>query len=188
MIYNYNRFIKLNENIQEWNEKLLEYSRNGNLNGVIECIKNGADVNYETGNNSWTPLIWSSSNGHLEIVKVLIENGVDVNYMDNSGGTPLIWSSENGHLEIVKVLIENSGNVNCKDYYGWTPLMYSSYNNHLDIVKVLIEHGVNWNIKDDKNNDFMNFLSEENKEIITREYPEQYKEYLFKKDVKKYNL
>jgi ankyrin repeat protein len=154
MIYNYNRFVKLNENVQKWNYKLLDYSKNGNLNGVIECIKNGADVNCE----------------------------------DNDGWTPLILSSFYGHLEIVKILIENGGNVNCKSNYGNTPLMESSYSGHLEIVKLLIENGTDWNIKNKYNNDFMYYLSEENKEIIIKEYPEEYELYILKKDVEKYNL
>jgi ankyrin repeat protein len=187
MIYNYNRFIKLNENVEHWNKKLLDYSWKGDLNGVKECIENGADVNCKD-NDGWTPLMYSSDNGHLKIVKYLIKNGVDVNCKDIGGSTPLIWSSYDGHFGIVKVLIENGADVNCKSNGGYTPLMFSSTRGYLEIVKVLIENGTDWNIKNKYNRDFMDFLSKENKEIITREYPEQYKEYLFKKEVEKYNL
>jgi ankyrin repeat protein len=154
MIYNYNRFVKLNESVQEWNEKLLDYSWRGDLNVVIECIEKGADVNCR----------------------------------NNDGNTPLMWSSYYGHLEIVKVLIENGADMNCKDNDGNTLLIWSSYKDHLKIVKTLIENGADWNIKNKFKKDFMYFLSEENKEIITREYPEEYKEYLFKKEVEIYNL
>jgi ankyrin repeat protein len=187
MIYNYNRFVKLNENVQEWNHKLLDYSLNGNLNGVKECIKNGVDVNCKN-NGGWTPLLYSSKENHLEIVKMLIENGADVNCKNNYGWTPLIWSSYFSYLEIVKTLIENGVDVNCKTNGGWTPLMFSSSNGHLEIVKCLIENGVDWNIKNKDNKDFMYYLSDKEKEMMIREYPEQYKEYLFKKEVEKYNL
>jgi ankyrin repeat protein len=153
MIYNYNRFVKLNENVQEWNGKLVDYSWRGNLNGVKECIENGADVNY-ISNDGWTPLMWSSYKSHLKIVKTLIENGAEVNCKNKNGDTPLIFSSRYGRLEIVKILIEN---------------------------------GADWNIKN-KDKDFMDFLSDKEKEMMIREYPEEYKEYLFKKDVEKYNL
>jgi ankyrin repeat protein len=154
MIYNYNRFIKLNESVQEWNDKLLDYSRKGILNGVKECI----------------------------------ENGVDVNCKDNDGWTPLMWSSQYGYLEILKVLIENGADVNCRNYFGNTPLIRATYYNHLKVVKILIENNADWNIKNKDDKDFMYYLYKENKEIIIREYPEEYKEYLFKKDVEKYNL
>jgi ankyrin repeat protein len=166
-IHNYKRFTEehiLNENIfdkifnkggnKEWDQKLLYYSKNGDLNGVKKCIENDADINCKSDYGN-TPLMWSSLNGYLEIVKVLIENGADVNYTDQ---------------------------------YGWTPLMCSSLNGHLEIVKVLIENGVDWNIKNDENKDFVDHLSDSNKNIIIREYPEEYKEYLFKKDVEKHNF
>jgi ankyrin repeat protein len=187
MIYNYNRFVKLNENVQEWNHKLLVYSKKGNLKGVKKCLENSVNVNCKDKFGQ-TPLIWSSYNGYLEIVKVLIENDADVNCKDNFDNTPLTLSSIKGHLEIVKVLIENGVDVNCKNDGGWTPLIGASYYGHLQIVKCLIENGADWNMKDKDKKDFMDYLSEENKEIITREYPEEYKEYLFKKDVEKYNL
>jgi ankyrin repeat protein len=151
MIYNYNRFIKLNENVQEWNEKLLNYSGKGNLNGVKECI----------------------------------ENGTDVNCKDHYGWTPLIVSSRYGHLEIVKVLIENGADVNCKNNKGWTSLMFSSYKGYLKIVKTLIDNGADWNIKNIYNEDFVFYLSKKNKEIIIREYPEEYKKYLLTSNNKK---
>jgi ankyrin repeat protein len=154
MIYNYNKFIMLNESVQEWNDKLLEYSRNGNLKGVKGCLKNGAEVNCK----------------------------------DYYNKTPLLLSSLSGHLEIVKTLIENGAEVNCKGNYGWTPLTLSSFHGHLKIIKVLIENGADWNIKNMYNRDFMYYLLNEDKETIIREYPEEYKEYLFKKDVEKYNL
>ena len=121
MIYNYNKFIKLNESVKEWNKKLFNYSEIGDLNGVKDCIENGADVNY-------------------------------------------------------------------KSKCGENALILSSYNGYLEIVKILIENGADWNIKSKYNKDFVDYLSNENKEIIIREYPEQYKEYLFKKEVEKYNL
>jgi ankyrin repeat protein len=133
-------------------------------------------------------LMFSSINGHLEIVKVLIENGTDVNCKNNNGWTPLIWLSNYGNLEIVKVLIENGADVNCEDNDNWTPLIESSYQGYLKIVKVLIENGADWNIKNKDNKDFMDYLSKKNKEIIIREYPEEYELYKLKKDVEKYNL
>ena len=71
------KYIKLFEqHVEDWNEKLLDYSKIGDLNGVIKSIEHGADVNCK-GNNGWTPLHWSSYCDHLNIVKYLIENGAN---------------------------------------------------------------------------------------------------------------
>jgi ankyrin repeat protein len=133
-IHNYKRFINLNENVQDWNKKLLKYSEKGNLNGVKDCIENGADVNCKN-NSNWTPLMYSSYYGHLEIVKVLIENGVDINYKDKWGQTPLMLSSNNTFLEVVKVLIENGADWNIKDDDNWDFVDYLSKENEEIIIK-----------------------------------------------------
>jgi ankyrin repeat protein len=67
-------------------------------------------------------------------------------------------------------------------------MLWSSSNSHLEIVKLLIENDADWNIKNKDKKDFMYYLSDKEKKKIIREYPEEYKEYLFKKDVEKYNL
>ena len=71
------KYIKLFEqHVEDWNEKLLDYSKIGDLNGVKQSIKNGVDVNCKD-NYGWTPLHWSSLEGYLDIVKYLIENGAN---------------------------------------------------------------------------------------------------------------
>jgi ankyrin repeat protein len=167
MIYNYKKFTEehiLNENI---------FDRIFNKNKDIDWNEKLLDY---------------SIKDNLKGVKKCLKNGADVNCKGNYGNTSLLISSYYGHLEIVKILIDNGADVNCKNNDGWTPLTYSSYNDSLEIVRLLIEHGVDWNIKNKYNKIFMDYLSDKEKEMITREYPEQYKEYLFKKDVEKYNL
>jgi ankyrin repeat protein len=158
---------------------LILSSRNGHLEIVKVLIENGAEVNCKNYDGD-TPLIFSSQYGHSEIVKVLIENGADVNCKNIFKWTPLIRASYRGHLEIVKVLIENGVDVNCKNDNGDTPLHISSRYGHLEIVKCLIEYGVDWNIKNNHNKDFLDYLSNENKDIIIKEYPEQYRKHILK--------
>jgi ankyrin repeat protein len=147
MIYNYNRFVKLNENI-DWNQKLLDYSWSGDLKGVKECLENGADVNCK---DKWgqTPLMESSYYGYLEIVKVLIENGVDVNCKNDNGDTPLMNSSHMNHLEIVKVLIENGADWNIKDDDNWDFMDYLSKENEEIIIKKYPEEYELYKLKKD---------------------------------------
>ena len=174
--------------IKKLNKKLLEYSKKGDLSGVKQCVEHGADVNSKD-NDGCTPLHWSSWNGYLDIVKYLIEQGVDVNCKSNNGSTPLHLSSRYGYLDIVKHLIENGADVNSKDNGGRTPLHWSSRvmtnwpsrKGHLDIAKYLIERGANWNIEDKSNKYFIDYLSDENKEIIIKKYPKQYEKFLANK-------
>ena len=180
---------KLNgKELEKLNKELLNYSKNGDLNGVKQSIERGADVNSKD-NDGCTPLHWSSENGYLDIVKYLIDHGADVNRKDNVGWAPLHLSSYFGHLNIVKYLIKHGADVNCKTNSGRTPLHWSSRvmtnwssrKGHLDIAKYLIERGANWNIKDKSNKYFIDYLSDENKEIIIKKYPKQYEKFLANK-------
>jgi ankyrin repeat protein len=166
--------------LKKLNKKLLNYSRKGDLNGVKQTIKNGADVNCKS-NEGWTPLHWSSYWNRLDIVKYLIEHGADVNCKDSYGWTPLHWSSQEGYLDIVKYLIEYGADVNCESINGWTPLHRSSFSGHLNIVKHLIEHGADWFIKNKYNKYFIDYLPNKNKEIIIKKYPKQYEKFLANK-------
>ena len=167
--------------IKKLNKKLLNYSKKGDLSGVIKSIEHGADVNCKDNHYGWTPLHYSSERGHLDIVKYLIEHGADVNCESINGWTPLHLSSREGYLDIVKHLIEHGADVNCKSINGWTPLHWSSERGHLDIVKYLIEHGADWFIKNKYNKYFIDYLSDKNKDIIKKTYPKQYEKFLANK-------
>ena len=95
-------------------QKLVEASKNGNIDTVKTNLDNGADVNslYTLRGKyfKYTALLMAAKNGYLDITKYLITNGADVNYQikiwpDQIGETALILAAGNGHYEIVKHLI-----------------------------------------------------------------------------------
>jgi len=125
----------------------------------------------------------------LQEVKKLIRSGTNLDLQDNYGSTALILASYNNYIEIVKELIKAGANVDLQDVEGNTALIWTSYNNYIEIVKELIKAGADWNIKDnDNNNDFLDYLEPKDKKQIIEEFPEEYKNYLMKKDAEKYNL
>ena len=146
---------------------------------------------------------------NIKLVILLIENGCDINKKDFAGNTALMTSLYIINLKISELLIKNGANVNIKDKYGNTPLLYCAqraYNYdvvddiYVPIIKTLIEFGADWNIKDKNNHDFLYYLDDQfeghgfivrgnrDREEIINLYPEQYKEYLMKKNAEKYNL
>lgn len=92
----YNEYIK--ESKIDWNQKLIDSSRIGDLNGVKQTIENGADVH----TNNDESLRMASNNGHLNVVKYLVENGADVHAENDYS---LRWASFYGHLDVVRYLI-----------------------------------------------------------------------------------
>jgi len=134
-------------------------------------------------------LIEAVESNNLKMVKELIKAGANLDILDNIGNTALILASYRNNIEIAKELIKAGANVNSQDKYGSTALIYASYKNNIEITKELIKAGADWNLKNyDNDYYFLNYLVEEDKDKIIEEFPEEYENYLIKKDAEKYNL
>lgn len=133
----------------------------------------------------------------IEFVKKVIElGGNDLNYQNKNGDTALMVAAFENRIEITKLLIDAGVDLdieNNSNGTNGTALLLASYNTHIEITKMLIEAGADWNVKNIHGRDFLSYynavLNEfEVKRKILDLYPEQYKEYLIKKDAGKYNL
>ena len=117
----------------------------------------------------------------MKYIKLFEQHNIDWNER-------LLDYSQKGNLSGVIKSIEHGTDVNCKDYDGYTPLHWSSRYGCLDVVKYLIENGADWLIKNDDNEYFTDNLSDKNKNIIKRLYPDKYKEFQMRIEMDKYNL
>lgn len=111
----------------EWNEKILESAKQGNLDTIKKSLANGANINTKDKKFGTTPLMYASYGGdstkqRLEIVKYLISKGAKVNAKSNCGDTALIRAIFANDFEIVKILIKNGADLNIKNKYGETAL------------------------------------------------------------------
>ena len=60
------------------NKRLLDMSRDGNLEEVKRLLAAGADSNASMPLGDKTPLYVAAANGHIEIVKVLLAAGATI--------------------------------------------------------------------------------------------------------------
>ena len=79
-------------------EEMIEYARIGDSDGVMQMLRDGADVNYRNRYGE-TALIRASTNVDrgLPIVKILLDSGANVSIKNYDGNTALIlatWSTE----------------------------------------------------------------------------------------------
>ena len=133
-------------NSNDWDKRLLESAKNGDLDSVKECLDNVADIN-ATNKRDETALMIASKEGHFDIVEYLVENYGNIdNRVDFGNETPLIFASQNNHLEIVEFLISKCADMNVQDYSGFTALMWASVMGYFDIVKILVENGASVNL------------------------------------------
>jgi ankyrin repeat protein len=102
----------------------------------------------------------AASKGFYSGVKLLIDKGADVN----------ITSIRTNRTALTLAMSQNEYN-------------FSVYKNYKKIIDLLMNSGADLNIGVDNLNDYKH-----SEEYIRDKYPEQYKEYLLKKQTEKYNL
>ena len=119
----------------------------------------------------------------MKYIKTYEQNNLQDSYR-------FIEAAKEGDLKVVKELLKRSDiDVNIQNIDGNTALIWASYEGHLDIVKELLKRSdIDLNIKDNDDKDFFDYLKEDQKEVIIKEFPEQYQRYLIRKKASKYNI
>lgn len=67
---------------------LLESSRTGNVEGILNALGNGEDI-MSRNVNGWSAAMFAVESGSIDALRTLIERGIDVNMADSNGITPL---------------------------------------------------------------------------------------------------
>ncbi|MBO7244294.1 MAG: ankyrin repeat domain-containing protein [Alphaproteobacteria bacterium] len=116
-------------------------------------IEKKADVNFQTKNNGYTPLLAAVTNGSVQMMNDLIQAGANI----NQGGfkiTPLMASVQLKRFKHFKCLLEKEAiDLNKQDEYGKTALMMAIENGFMAAGFELIEKGADVLIKDKEGND-----------------------------------
>ena len=114
----------------------------GNLDKVLELLKNGLDVNeHSPSKDRLTALHYAVIYNQSNIVQVLLANGADINVVDYAGYTPLHAVAQHGHKEIVALLLEKGEKINATNTCSDTPLHVAAKHGHKDVVALLLEKG-----------------------------------------------
>ena len=154
--------VNASENI---NARLIEAIIDGNLEQVINCVENGADVNYKNKDGKIpysspghenTPLNIAVYYGHIDIVKFLVENNVNVNYVDKAGDKALNmlfnamyvgYCKHEVGLDIAVFLLNNGTKVNDLSSAKAFKQLLEIENTDNTVAKLMIEKGVDLNLK-----------------------------------------
>lgn len=111
--------------------ELLDYCKEGNLQGIKELVEEGADSHAD---NEYA-LRYSARHGYLEIVKYFVSLGSDI-HAENEAA--LRESAARGHLEIVKYLVSLGADIHETNEYA---LRLSARNGRIEVTKFLVSLG-----------------------------------------------
>uniref|UniRef100_A0A4W3HVX2 Ankyrin 1, erythrocytic a n=1 Tax=Callorhinchus milii TaxID=7868 RepID=A0A4W3HVX2_CALMI len=123
----------------------LRAARSGNLDKLLDQLKEGADIN-TCNQNGLNGLHLASKEGHVKLVSELLHNGIILETVTKKGNTALHIAALAGQEQVVKELVNYGANINAQSQKGFTPLYMAAQENHLEVVKFLLENGGNQNV------------------------------------------
>lgn len=146
----------------KYTENFIDAVAIGDLNTVVQTIKDGVNVN-AIGSEGTIPLNIASFWGYLPIVRVLLEAGANLEgKTEDDGKTPLMLAAEGtallatypssvdrmNQIEVIRLLISAGADVNAKSNEGWTALIIAANSGCIEAIKLLLEAGADANAKD----------------------------------------
>ena len=124
-----------------------DWWKTATIEDVKKELKNGANVNAASDNDTTALMHAAIFNQNPEVIKTLIDEGADVNAKSKSGSTALMQVALfNQNPEVIKILINAGTDVNAKSKSGSTALMFAaSSQKNPDAVKALLKAGADAN-------------------------------------------
>lgn len=103
--------------------ELVKAAMNGEREEVLRLLGEGVDINAQSNEQGYTPLIAAVKWNQLDIVNLLLSQGSDINARDKKGETALMHAVANGNAEMIKTLLSHKPDLSIKDNRGYTALM-----------------------------------------------------------------
>ncbi|RGP76883.1 ankyrin repeat [Fusarium longipes] len=109
-------------------------------------LRNGADVNYQSGQFGRTALHWAASSEDIQAAQILITKGCDVDARTTDGSCPLHLAAGIGNVEVIQVLLDANASIHIVEDDGWSPLHIACNGGHMDAAQLLIDRGANMSL------------------------------------------
>ena len=93
---------RVDEKGRPYGDTLVEIIMKGDVTMMSRLLENGADVNYRSLQDQYTPLIAASKINNADMVQRLLENGADINIQENVQAAPLAsHHRREGHSQLL---------------------------------------------------------------------------------------
>nr|XP_033480143.1 ankyrin-2 isoform X6 [Epinephelus lanceolatus] len=133
------------DSLSDSNTSFLRAARAGNIDKVLDFLKNGVDIS-TCNQNGLNALHLAAKEGHKDLVEELLERGAPVDSATKKGNTALHIASLAGQKEVVRLLVKRGADVNSQSQNGFTPLYMAAQENHLEVVRYMLENDGNQSI------------------------------------------
>lgn len=100
-------------------------------------IENGADINTESEDRGYTPVMDAVWRGNEKITRFMISKGADLNTICKEGQSNLVLAVGANRPGIVKLLVENGADPDIKDMMGMSAYQYAKLFRKEELVKLL---------------------------------------------------
>ncbi|KAJ3434130.1 ada2a-containing complex component 3 isoform d [Anaeramoeba flamelloides] len=133
---------------------IFQQIQNGDLDGIRETIKNGANINEKY--NQATPLHFACyNNSSFEIIELIVSAKPEIDSLSLNNFTPLHTACKFGcSSKVLKLLLSNGANPNARDIEYNCPIHFLCESEpDLEKIKTIVEAGANVELKNgDKRN------------------------------------
>jgi len=125
---------------------LMKACKQGDYDGVKNCIEVGADINKQNS-EGMSALHFACESSQTNIVKLLLENNANVNLANKSNENALfsavsfkVFSPEDSVQKIIKLLLDHGADATNTNEYGKNLLFHVAANGWHETLKVLLEN------------------------------------------------
>jgi hypothetical protein len=115
---------------------LLAAAGEGNAEGVVAALSQGADVNTRNV-DGWTALLFASIRGAQDVVTILLAADADVNAQNTDGATPLMAAAVMGEREIAELLVKAGADLSLRNVAGATARIKAEEYGHPEVAQML---------------------------------------------------
>jgi beta-lactamase regulating signal transducer with metallopeptidase domain len=126
--------------------ELYAAAEEGDLDGVVELINAGANVNAAIDGDG-SALIAAARRGRLDVARVLLDRGADPNLAVPGDGSALIAAAAAGRADLATLLLDRGAKVDQVVESDENPLIQASGAGHLEVVRLLVTRGANVNAR-----------------------------------------
>ncbi|NWH59619.1 RN5A ribonuclease, partial [Geococcyx californianus] len=126
--------------------KLNAAVRDSNIEGVLELLEKGADVNSKA-ESGWTPLQSAVQADNEDLVWLLLDKGASPHARKDNGGTAFTEAAIAGNVKILELLLDHGLNIDDCDDNGFTAFMEAAWYGNEEALRFLHSKGANVNLR-----------------------------------------